>query len=267
MALLPRQGIESASLLGFLGSWVLVHHFAKSGTWPDPYGIEPTHGAQFTTIGTDGWRLSIFLDNTELAEAEFEGYNNGSTDPAFRTSCAVADGVFHAECGPRGLTDALDVFALWARRVRRCGPRIPDTFERLDWEDQPAPLKPSGTEPSGPDSASSLAADSWDGDGQVFSALDALQYWYAAQPSPADGDGPRIDISMFDNPGWSIRIDLRGTTLQNRPFKELQDLDRDEDNWITARVVDSRFEAACGPVNLGEAVNLFTGWAPDTEDS
>lgn len=35
---------------------------------------------------------------------------------------------------------------------------------------------------------------------------------------------------------------------------------RSNDDWFIAYVVDNRFEVACGPVNLGEAIHRFRLW-------
>ena len=84
-----------------------------------------------------------------------------------------------------------------------------------------------------------------------------LQAWYASQ---CDGDwehGFGISIDTLDNPGWSIRIDLPTGSARTHVGSELH---RSEHDWITVRVVGHRFEAHCGPLNLGEAIHEFRLW-------
>lgn len=91
-------------------------------------------------------------------------------------------------------------------------------------------------------------------------ALTWLQAWYAAQ---CDGDwehGGGISIDTLDNPGWSLRISLDGTVLAGRTL-DRHEIHRSEHDWIIIEVVDNRFEAACGPLNLGEGVHEFRLWA------
>src|SRR5829696_7637393 len=86
-----------------------------------------------------------------------------------------------------------------------------------------------------------------------------LQAWYAAQ---CDGDwehGQGISIDTLDNPDWLIRIDLRDTAASGRSL-DRSELHRSEHDWITLSVVDDRFEATCGPLNLGEALHEFRLW-------
>ncbi|GAA0463237.1 hypothetical protein Ade02nite_29950 [Paractinoplanes deccanensis] len=91
-------------------------------------------------------------------------------------------------------------------------------------------------------------------------ALTWLQGWYATQ---CDGEWEHeygVSIDTLDNPGWSLRVDLRDTALEGRPFAR-REVHRGEHDWFIARVADERFEAACGPLNLGEAIHQFRSWA------
>lgn len=89
-----------------------------------------------------------------------------------------------------------------------------------------------------------------------------LQGWFARQ---CDGDwehGSGVVIETLDNPGWSLRIDLDGTTRQLTPFERVE-VHRSEHDWCVAWVDDSAFHAACGPLNLGEAIHLFRAWCQE----
>ncbi|TWG24807.1 immunity 53 family protein [Actinoplanes teichomyceticus] len=87
-----------------------------------------------------------------------------------------------------------------------------------------------------------------------------LQGWYAA---PCDGNWEHesgVSIETLDHPGWSLTVDLRGTALHGLTFAGHQ-VHRSEHDWLMSGVDDGRFEVACGPLNLGEAIPRFRLWA------
>jgi hypothetical protein len=91
-------------------------------------------------------------------------------------------------------------------------------------------------------------------------ALAQLQRWYADQ---CDGDWEHqrgVEIGTLDNPGWSVKIALGGTELEKRSFERVH-VDRAEDDWLRAWVEAGEWNAACGPLNLVEAVEAFLAWA------
>jgi hypothetical protein len=90
-------------------------------------------------------------------------------------------------------------------------------------------------------------------------SLTWLQAWYATQ---CDGDWEHdygVSIETLDNPGWFLRLDLQGTAMDGLTFAG-QEIHRSKNDWFIARVVDDRFEVACGPLNLGEAIHQFRLW-------
>ncbi|MFG2177529.1 immunity 53 family protein [Streptomyces abikoensis] len=87
-----------------------------------------------------------------------------------------------------------------------------------------------------------------------------LQGWYIAQ---CNGDWEHewgVKIDTLDNPGWTMRIDLKGTGLEDREYPR-QQVSRSEDDWVCAWIAEKSFHAACGPGNLTEALSLFRSWA------
>jgi hypothetical protein len=87
-----------------------------------------------------------------------------------------------------------------------------------------------------------------------------LQGWYASQ---CDGNWEHdrgISIETLDNPGWRLRIELAGTALDSVPFVRLE-VHRAEHDWYVVWVEGSAFEAACGPLNLGDVIHIFRTWA------
>ncbi|MFH8715852.1 immunity 53 family protein [Streptomyces zaomyceticus] len=96
--------------------------------------------------------------------------------------------------------------------------------------------------------------------------LDWLQGWYSGQ---CDEDWEHewgVKIDTLDNPGWSVRIDLEETDLEERDFPR-QELERGKDDWVAAWTSDRAFHAACGPGNLTEALALFRRWAVENAPS
>lgn len=87
-----------------------------------------------------------------------------------------------------------------------------------------------------------------------------LQKWYHAH---CDGDwehSARIRLGTIDNPGWSLKVNVRDTELENKGFKK-NHMERSENDWIFCTVEDNQFEGACGPTNLPEMFKLFRNWA------
>jgi hypothetical protein len=90
--------------------------------------------------------------------------------------------------------------------------------------------------------------------------LQRIEIWFKHQ---CDGDwehGEGIVISSLDNPGWSVDIDLRGTTLKDHCFLTVK-REASLDDWLHASTTGRTFKIRCGPMNLEEAIVLFCDWA------
>lgn len=103
-----------------------------------------------------------------------------------------------------------------------------------------------------------------------------LQRWYA---SHCDGDWEHtygVQIDTLDNPGWSLKIDLYGTELENVSFDRLlvgiseeaalQGGDGDV-SWYVCEVINAQFVAIGGPRNLGDIIEVFLEWAEENSNS
>lgn len=99
--------------------------------------------------------------------------------------------------------------------------------------------------------------------------LNWLMRWYLDQ---CDNDWEHsygVEIGTLDNPGWTLKINLRDTALKGRTFKKITqgepagNLDewRRTGSWWVADVKDGAFEAACGPLDLPSVVSVFREWA------
>ena len=101
------------------------------------------------------------------------------------------------------------------------------------------------------------SADLWDD--HAPGTLTWLQAWYAMQ---TDGDWEHefgITISTLDNPGWTVSVQLEGTQAAHLTYPK-QEVHRSEHDWHVVGVERKVFEAACGPLNLGEVLHLFRLW-------
>ena len=90
--------------------------------------------------------------------------------------------------------------------------------------------------------------------------LNWLQRWYLAQCDGEWEEQHGVKIDSFDNPGWMVKIDLLGTALEGQVFPEIK-THRSERDWLMSWVEADKFNAACGPLNLVEALETFRAWA------
>ncbi|MFK4071875.1 immunity 53 family protein [Streptomyces sp. NPDC029674] len=89
-----------------------------------------------------------------------------------------------------------------------------------------------------------------------------LQDWYMEQ---CDGDWEHewgVKIDTLDNPGWTVRIDIEETDLEEHEYPR-QDVERTTHDWVSAWTSDKVFHVACGPGNLTEALTMFRSWATE----
>ena len=89
-----------------------------------------------------------------------------------------------------------------------------------------------------------------------------LQRWYE---SHCDDDWEHqygISIDTLDNPGWLLKVDLKGTGLEGRTLDRVK-IDTGDTDWWHYWVENDRFEAAGGARNLGSMVRAFREWAEE----
>lgn len=97
-------------------------------------------------------------------------------------------------------------------------------------------------------------------------ALAELQRWYASQCDGTWEHSFGIKIDTLDNPGWVVRVDLRGTHLAERPFEPISE-EMDGPCWVACRIADGQFEGACGPNMLARVARIFVNWAEGPKKS
>ena len=97
----------------------------------------------------------------------------------------------------------------------------------------------------------------------MTSSLGRLQAWYHRHCNGEWEHGYGVEIGTLDNPGWTLRIDLRGTSLQGRtdpPPSSIQD----DNVWWNYKIEDEQFRAAGGPLELERLIISFLDWAATT---
>jgi hypothetical protein len=96
-----------------------------------------------------------------------------------------------------------------------------------------------------------------------------LMRWYLAECNGNWEHSYGVEIGTLDNPGWTLKIDLRETRLNGKPFAKVergqiaQDLEewRRLGSWCVADVRGDSFEAVCGPLDLPVVIQIFRDWA------
>lgn len=100
---------------------------------------------------------------------------------------------------------------------------------------------------------------------------DWLMRWYRVQ---CDGEWEHeygIEIGTLDNPGWSLKIDLRGTALEGRAWDGLSfnienGSDDPDSSWYSCSIKDLRYEGYGGTRDLANLIRVFREWAESAQD-
>lgn len=96
----------------------------------------------------------------------------------------------------------------------------------------------------------------------MIEPLTRLQQWYLSYCDDDWEHSYGVSISTLDNPGWSLKINLAGTSCQGRPLDETSVGDSDVDqSWYVCWVADNEFHAAGGPLMLNTMLDFFLNWA------
>lgn len=90
-------------------------------------------------------------------------------------------------------------------------------------------------------------------------SLSALERWYTSQCNGEWEHSYGVKLNTLDNPGWRVEIDLRDTKKEGVSLQTVK-IERTDDDWIHYWIEKRRFQIACGPGNLSEAIELFVRW-------
>jgi hypothetical protein len=87
-----------------------------------------------------------------------------------------------------------------------------------------------------------------------------LEHWFHGTCDGLWEHGHAITITTLDNPGWSFRVDLKGTPFDQAPNAILKQMHSSDRDWMTCRTIDGVFEGFGGPLMLGPIVQEFRNW-------
>src|ERR1017187_1158140 len=89
--------------------------------------------------------------------------------------------------------------------------------------------------------------------------LDWLQNWYRSQ---CDGDwehGYEVHIEPLDNPGWSVHINLKGTSSEGLTREKLS-IGSGDNDWMVCWIANERFEGRGDAMKLKSIIGVFREW-------
>jgi hypothetical protein len=103
-----------------------------------------------------------------------------------------------------------------------------------------------------------------------ISSLSLLARWYAANCNGEWEHHHGISITSTDNPGWWIKVGLRGTALAERSFEPVAEgLDAAgfpaQLRWLHCCVRGDEWHGAGDETRLEELVNRFLRWSGSRE--
>ncbi len=87
-----------------------------------------------------------------------------------------------------------------------------------------------------------------------------LEQWFDEQCDGTWEHHYGVHIDTIDNPGWRVRINLKGTHA-NALIKSMRPTQSHlEAEWMDCRILNNTFEAHGGPLMLGPIIQLFRSW-------
>jgi Immunity protein 53 len=96
------------------------------------------------------------------------------------------------------------------------------------------------------------------------SVLDEIQSWFRDQCNGEWEVENRVYVESLDNPGWHVKVDIQGSSIENRQFEDLR-IKRTKDNWVYCQIEEHFFHAYGGALNLPELLYIFLEWARQQE--
>ena len=98
--------------------------------------------------------------------------------------------------------------------------------------------------------------------------LKELSEWYKSQCDDLWEHRYGVAITTLDNPGWFVKIDLVGTSLENvgftkRTFNTESQDSTDENDWYNVEIKDNQFQGAGGPDKLELILTIFLNWSKE----
>lgn len=87
--------------------------------------------------------------------------------------------------------------------------------------------------------------------------IERIQNWYIINCNGEWEHNYGYQIETLDNPGWSVKIDLAETGLENLEFSREYQNPLDENDWFNINTEKKVLYMYCGPTNLKVVFNVF----------
>jgi hypothetical protein len=99
-----------------------------------------------------------------------------------------------------------------------------------------------------------------------MTTLERLQAWYSRQCDGVWEHSSGVSIQSCDNPGWWVKIDLAGTSLEHRAFAAIADGIDDQrvalgSRWLDCRIEGNTWHGAGDETKLELILEKFLAWA------
>jgi Immunity protein 53 len=98
-----------------------------------------------------------------------------------------------------------------------------------------------------------------------MSILQQFQTWYKSQCDGVWEHSYGVSIESCDNPGWWVKINLTGTSLEHLQFTEIAEgVDTQrlavEAQWLNCRVENNTWHGAGDETKLERILEVFLVW-------
>ena len=98
-----------------------------------------------------------------------------------------------------------------------------------------------------------------------MNVLKQLEAWYTSHCNEEWEENHGVSIQSCDNPGWWVKIDLEGTDLLNKPFKEVVRGDvvgnmDPQPPWLHCYIENTKWHGAGDQSTLEEILQIFLDW-------
>jgi hypothetical protein len=99
-----------------------------------------------------------------------------------------------------------------------------------------------------------------------MTALARLEQWYTHQCNGEWEHHQGVTIRSCDNPGWWVKVELKGTTLEQIPFARVaENVDaanfQQGPRWLACHVTDGVWNGAGDETKLEKIIDVFLSWA------
>ena len=96
--------------------------------------------------------------------------------------------------------------------------------------------------------------------------LERLKNWYVSCCDGRWEHDQGITLEPCDNPGWWLKINLKGTGLESKKFLEISDGigiggHPAKESWLHCFIKDDRFDGSGDPSRLTQIISIFLDWA------